>query len=77
MRATVAFALSPSFELGDSADVELTLRYLFVEDGRSGESCSLAIEAPDGFSLCEGTDMHFLGALTREAVEFRGLVRFL
>ena len=52
MRATIAFAMSPDAE-EDAAEVELSVRYVFMEDGRVGDPCPLTIDAPEGFSAVE------------------------
>jgi len=57
----------------DEAEVELLIRYKFVEDGAAGEGCPLEIEAPTGFAADPATPGRFTGLLTREKASFRFL----
>lgn len=65
--AKVRLCLSENFD-GDAADVGITLKYQFVEDGRSGQSCAIRTQPPDGFN--ETSAGTFRGTLGRHDVEF-------
>ncbi|MEX0826150.1 MAG: hypothetical protein WD184_05310 [Acidimicrobiia bacterium] len=47
MEGTATFSLSDHYD-GESADVEVSISYKFIEDGRVGASADLTLSAPDG-----------------------------
>lgn len=53
-----------------SVDVDIRIRYLFLEDGRSGEECPVSVSPPEGF-VAVGLPGAFRGALTHDRSEFR------
>ena len=58
------FALSDSFE-GSQSAVRIRLRYLFVDDGRSGDRAELRVTPPDGFTPTADDATMFVGMLHR------------
>jgi hypothetical protein len=67
--ATIRFRLADAFRQDDSAEVTFSFNYCFIEDGRRGRSCPLAIKAPLGFTLNAEGD--YTGVLTKKPVAFR------
>ncbi|MCY4194509.1 MAG: hypothetical protein OXF04_09490 [bacterium] len=59
------FALSDNYE-GDCSESLIRLRYLFDEDGRSGDRVELEINAPEGFDATEDPG-NFIGMLHRDS----------
>lgn len=53
------------------AVVDVRVRYVFVEDGRSGEACELDVDAPDGFDVVDADKGWYRGELGHDPVEFR------
>lgn len=66
---SVEMCLNPSVGLPLSA-AEVRLRYVFLEDGRSGAECAMDIAAPDSFTTVDGVPGGFRGELTDEPVIF-------
>src|SRR5262249_21201246 len=71
-RGAVGYALSNRHE-GDEADVEVGIRYVFVEDQKAGDSCVLEIVAPLGFEAVPDQPGQFEGRLTHEEIVFEVL----
>jgi hypothetical protein len=63
IEGAATFALSDHFQ-GDSANVELSIVYRFVEDDRVGQPAELHFSGPEGMEL--GSDGVFRGELARE-----------
>lgn len=59
------FALSDNYD-GDHSTALIRLRYLFDEDGRSGDRAELGINAPEGFDATEDPGT-FIGMLHRDS----------
>lgn len=66
---SVAMRLTPSVGLS-SSEAEVRLRYVFLEDGRSGATCDMDITAPESFSTVDTVSGGFRGVLTRDPVTF-------
>lgn len=64
------YALSEHFQ-GEEADIEVSIRYRYIEDDRVGDHVPLDIREPDGFRALEGDEVKYLGSITRgEEVKF-------
>jgi len=67
MTSTVQVSLSENFKDGDSAEVQISVQYRFVEDARVGQALGMALDLPAGFKPVSPGVIQ--GVLTRTPLE--------
>jgi hypothetical protein len=69
LRARVTYTLASTLGHGTLLDAEMGIRYVFVEDGKSGDRCPIVVTLPEGFVEAEHGEV-FRGVLGPHPVTF-------
>ncbi|MCZ7531741.1 MAG: hypothetical protein M5U31_16260 [Acidimicrobiia bacterium] len=70
MRGRVAFSLASRYEGTVPTEAEVRIRYVFLEDDRAGEECSITVTGPAEFAATDDGAETYCGPLDHEPAEF-------